>query len=687
MDIPSQTGPSGPGGYFVISSHVHCQSHLPNPMCVDASRCRACLFPIELQKELIVACKQSQLQLRPLYMILSTLPVTPEGQVSTSFLMHQEDCFSPIYLDKTLNVAFRQCLHPSCTHTLGLAVTFHADCARIATLFKHPLVTYCPFTEYSFQPSKAHLNGRRESIRILIENSLQRTYGNLSPELWRMVSDDDELIRLYTIAEITLICRKSEWSADLATPVWATHITVDGVEYVSSLSRSPTHGACLAWNSVLSSDTRCLYVSSDHLGIRQIISDMDLAQVNVSGPVYWQTLSVERQTILFAGDGYKLREVSNPSPGALVQWPLPVSPLILDSLSFYYAGWGEGEVMARMKTLTFNQQGTFGYSVCWSANEMVSIHANRAVEEVSKYGARNDEHSEYNEHHTLKWTYHPIEEDEYVQQVWLRGSTRYNNLGSIPCWVEGGLWFQLSTPWGIQKYKRPSDIALGLVTNKGRLIMSGSYPDHHGKNTPYSRHREWMMIAKAITHEPITLYFSPSSHGIPIIASPKLPENVKNISLPEQTALGPMPRFNPLHTLHYSAASLEDVTSVTIFRSKSKKDTGIIRTFDLENSCFNETKYNKVAGLLLRYADGREASVGCFRVDTSEAALVTSNSEGLFVGTRPGTIAQLPPHVAVVSVARPEDEGEWAWKEFPWSGTLEWWFNPDNLDTSINHVN
>ncbi|KAK6715927.1 hypothetical protein SNK04_006881 [Fusarium graminearum] len=614
MDIPSQTGPSGPGGYFVISSHVHCQSHLPNPMCVDASRCRACLFPIELQKELIVAC---------------------------------------------------------------LAVTFHADCARIATLFKHPLVTYCPFTEYSFQPSKAHLNGRRESIRILIENSLQRTYGNLSPELWRMVSDDDELIRLYTIAEITLICRKSEWSADLATPVWATHITVDGVEYVSSLSRSPTHGACLAWNSVL----------SDHLGIRQIISDMDLAQVNVSGPVYWQTLSVERQTILFAGDGYKLREVSNPSPGALVQWPLPVSPLILDSLSFYHAGWGEGEVMARMKTLTFNQQGTFGYSVCWSANEMVSIHANRAVGEVSKYGARNDEHSEYNEHHTLKWTYHPIEEDEYVQQVWLRGSTRYNNLGSIPCWVEGGLWFQLSTPWGIQKYKRPSDIALGLVTNKGRLIMSGSYPDHHGKNTPYSRHREWMMIAKAITHEPITLYFSPSSHGIPIIASPKLPENVKNISLPEQTALGPMPRFNPLHTMHYSAASLEDVTSVTIFRSKSKKDTGIIRTFDLENSCFNETKYNKVAGLLLRYADGREASVGCFRVDTSEAALVTSNSERLFVGTRPGTIAQLPPHVAVVSVARPEDEGEWAWKEFPWSGTLEWWFNPDNLDTSINHVN
>jgi hypothetical protein len=131
---------------------------------------------------------------------------------------------------------------------------------------------------------------------------------------------------------------------------------------------------------------------------------------------------------------------------------------------------------------------------------------------------------------------------------------------------------------------------------------------------------------------------------------------------------------------------LEDVVSVTICRSRSKKDIKIIRQFDLENSRFIETKYSKIAGLVFRYADGREASIGCFRFDWSDEPLETSDSRGFFVGTCPGKIAQLPSHVAVVSIVRPEDEGEWTWRELPWSGTLEWWFNPDNLDTSINHV-
>jgi hypothetical protein len=616
-------------------------------------------------------------------MALIVLAVTSDGNVSTAFLMHQEECFLPIYFDKSLNTAFRICSHPSCTHARGLAVTFHADCAHIATCFGNPLIRYCPFTEYSYQPSKQHQNGRRGRIRILIENALHRTYGNLSPELWRIISDDDELIRLYTIAEIALNCRKSEWSIDLATTVWATYTTVDGIEYVNSLSESPTPRARLVWDSTTLPDIRHLYVSSDHLGIRQIASDTALTEVNVSAPVYWQTISIESRRIAFTGDGYKLREVSSSS---LVQWPRPMSPSSLGSLAFYYAGWGEGEAIARMKTFTFNQKGTVGYSVCWSSNEMVSIHANQAAQEITKHGSRSDKHSEYSKHNNLKWTYHSIEEGEYIQQVWLRGTTKYDASSALPCWGEGGLGFHLSTSWGTQTYKRPSDIALALVTNKGRLIISGSYPGHDANNTPFSRYREWLMIAKTEPHEHIAMFFSPSNNGIPLFASLKLPEDSKNISLPKQTSLSPMPQFNHRRSLHYSSASLEDVISVTVCRGKSNNDTGIIRKFDLENSCFTETKYSKVAGLLFRYADGREASVGCFHFDSGEEPLGTSESRGLFVGTRPGTITQLPPHVSVVSVVRPEAEEEWTWMELPWSGTLEWWFDPDNLDTNINHV-
>jgi hypothetical protein len=138
-------------------------------------------------------------------------------------------------------------------------------------------------------------------------------------------------------------------------------------------------------------------------------------------------------------------------------------PSTLDTLALYYGGWGEGEVIARMNNLTFNQQGTTGYSVCWSGEEMVSIHANRNTEKVNNFDSTwNNEHSEYSEHDDLKWTYHPIEQDEYVQQVWLRGSTKYDTLNTLPCWGEGGLGYHLSTPWGVQTYKRPSDIALGV---------------------------------------------------------------------------------------------------------------------------------------------------------------------------------------------------------------------------------
>jgi hypothetical protein len=216
--------------------------------------------------------------------------------------MHQEEYYAPIYVDKLLNAAFRHCVYPSCTHANGIAVTFHADCARMAARFENPLTRYRPITEYSYQPSKEHQKRRRETIRVLIENALHRTYGNLSPELWRIVSDDDELIRLYTIAEISLTSRRSERSFNLATTVWATYITIDGIEYVGSLSKSPMPGARQAWCGVASSENRALYVSNDHLGIRQIVFDTALAEVNVPSPVYWQTLSIQSQELSFIGD-------------------------------------------------------------------------------------------------------------------------------------------------------------------------------------------------------------------------------------------------------------------------------------------------------------------------------------------------------------------------------------------------
>ncbi|KAF5622169.1 uncharacterized protein FTJAE_11030 [Fusarium tjaetaba] len=569
------------------------KNQLETPVCLDASLCRLCRFPISREKEEIAACR---------------------------------------------------------------AIAFHAKCVEMAAPFGIPLPRYPLVTEYSYRHASLCHERRRRRVRELIESALRKTYGKLPPELWHIVSADEELIRLYTIAELSPKRHKTEWSVDLSLPVLITVARMDG--------------------------------AGDHLGIRRITSDPKESSLDALYPAYWETVPANSQTITFLGDGLKLRKLLTPSNYPRVFWPRPVTPSELESMTFYYAGWGEGALEARLRTLTFNEPSTAGYSVCWAKDEMVSIHVHRNTEHgtsrIRPYTI--DDHSEFDDRSLLKWTYYPIQEDEFIQEIWLRGSEKYDTTRPLPSQGDGGVKYQMSTPWGLNKYKRPSDIALALVTSKGRKIVAGSFPDHHEQYSSYWKHRHWDLVAKTSVNAPLRVFFSPSDRGIPLIAATRLSDNHTTAPPPSQTPLGTMPRFNPLHTLHYSSASLENITEVLVCKSKNERDTGVIRHFDLENSRLVEAPYKKVAGLLFRYADGSEASVGCFRFDWAETPLARDGSRGLFVGTRPGKIVQIPPHVAAVDIKPPEAEGEFTWMEMPWAGVLEWWFNPDNLDTSITHI-
>nr|RBR00408.1 hypothetical protein FVER53263_10186 [Fusarium verticillioides] len=611
--------------------------------------------------------------------------LTPDDQVSSPFNISYEKCPAPLHVDKSLNISFQHCVYPYCIHNKGLAIAFHAGCVEIAAPFFIPLYEYRLVTEHSYRHASMNHERRRGRIRELIEGALSKTYGKLSPELWHIVSEDDELIRLYTIAELSLQHRKTEWSVDLSLPVLVTVVRMDGVEYVASLTNY-SGIASRQTRLVIPSEFSNFYIANDHLGIRQVTSNPKDSSLDTVHPAYWKTVSANSQTITFRGDSLKLRELLTPSIYPRVLWPHPVTPSELDSMTFYYAGWGEGDLEARLRTLVFNEPGTTGYSACWANDEMVSIHVRRNMENQESDRTLMDEHSQFEYRSLLKWTYYPVQEDEFIQEVWLRGSEKYDTTRPLPSQGQGGLQYHLSTPWGLKKYKRPSDIALALVTSKGRNIVAGSFPDHHGQYSSYSKHRHWDLVAKTSANAPLRVLFSPSDHGIPLIAATKLADNHTAAPLPSQTSLGTMPRFNPLHTLHYSSASLEDITEVLVCKSKNEKDKGVIRHFDLENSRMIETPYKKIAGLLFRYADGSEATVGCFRFDWAETTLTRDGSMGLFVGTRPGKIVQIPPHVAAVDIRPQEAEGEFTWVEMPWTGVLEWWFNPDSLDTSITHI-
>ncbi|KAF4339887.1 hypothetical protein FBEOM_6185 [Fusarium beomiforme] len=462
---------------------------------------------------------------------------------------------------------------------IGLAIAFHVECADIAANFGTSLRKYSHITVHSYCHVLVNQKSRRSLVRGLFENALRKAYGKLSPELWRIVSDDDELIRLYAIAEISLHHRKTDWSVSPSLPLCSRNVRVDGVEYVSSLTNSS--GVVRRQTSQVTHPAKndVLYISRDHLGIRQVITDPNKARPDTVYQAYWQTVPTNNQALSFRGDGLKLREVLNPSIYPRVLWPHPVKPSELDSMTFYYAGWGEGELEARLQTLTFNERGTKGYSVCWSNDEMVSVHVHRNKEYL--HADSSLLYGEQSEFQDLKWTYYPIQEDEYVKEIWLRGTKKHDATRPLPSQDGGGSRYHLSTPWGLQKYKRPSDMALG-------------------------NHRHWDLIAKTSINAPMQIYFSPSAHGLPLVAAPKRSDNDNNLLPPLQRPLGVMPRFNPLHTLHYSSASLENATETTVCKSNNEKDTAVIRHFDLENSRMNETRYKKITGVLFRYADGNK---------------------------------------------------------------------------------
>ncbi|KAF5675451.1 hypothetical protein FCIRC_7435 [Fusarium circinatum] len=557
------------------------EDQLQTPVCVDASLCRLCRFPIDRKKDIIVA-------------------LTPDDQVSSPFNIYPEKSYAPLCIDGSLNLSFRHCSYPYCTHNKGLAITFHAKCVEMAAPFRTPLQKYRPITQHSYRNASSNHRRRRSRIHKLIENALRKVYGKLSPELWHIVSDDEDLTRLYAIAELSLQHHRTGWSIDPSMPVLITVVRMDGVDYVGSLANSASHQTS---ELISPSEFRNLYISSDYLGIRQVILVPNEAIANTAYPSYWQTVSVNNRTLTFNSDGLKLRRLLTPSIYTQVLWPRPVTPSELDSMAFYYAGWGEGDLEARLRTLTFNEPGTTGYSVCWANDEMVSIHVHRSIEHREADRTLIDEHSEFEDRSLLKWTYYPVQEDEFVQEVWLRGVEKYDTTRPLPSQGEGGLRYHLSTPWGLAKYKRPSDIALALVTSKGRNIVAGSFPDHHGQSSQHWKHRHWSLVAKTSADAPLQVFFSPSDHGIPLIAAPTLLDSHTAAPSLRQTPLGTMPRFNPLRTLHYSSASLENITEVLVCKIKNEKDMGVTRDFDLENSRLIETPYKKVAGILFRYTD------------------------------------------------------------------------------------
>lgn len=127
-------------------------------------------------------------------------------------------------------------------------------------------------------------------------------------------------------------------------------------------------------------------------------------------------------------------------------------------------------------------------------------------------------------------------------------------------------------------------------------------------------------------------------------------------SQPSLTYFGNLPALEPVHGClsgwYYSSCRLSDVVEITPCR----KANGLI------------------IGMLLRYSNDHRECVGQYHLDRTTRSLQVS-SKYLNIGLHAAGTGQQ--QVMELAVDTELFQASCAWKQIPWSGTLDWWFRVD----------
>ncbi|KAF5675253.1 hypothetical protein FDENT_9807 [Fusarium denticulatum] len=440
---------------------------------------------------------------------------------------------------------------------------------------------------------------RREWILNHLHRIMSEKFTNIPPEILLMVSK--HLVLHYAIASLSHVSRSRQCTIEPSKDVWATHLDVDGIEYVASLSNTPKPGSRLLWREVDDQEEKYLFISEDHLGIRQIIKDPGavISQQGSSG--WWRTLPITSKVLSFSDDGLKLRSFAAAPLNPTICWPYPMAPDALKNMAYHVTKDSSLSlgmtIEARMVALEFNESEITGYSACWYKDQLVDLHTHKAEESLAFYREVDDmakkklvkeKSNDSTARSSPHWTYHPLNPGERVEQVWLRTKKEADEKDTSEDEIRP------------KTSDTATETAISLVTNQSRTLIMG-------RNS--STHSEWKCISKDST-ESTMLVYCPRLGGISLFASPTVKESDKETSpaglAPEsETDLGEAPEV-----------SLDAVREIQICREQFDKGT------------------SSISGLLFRYKDGSQACVGKFRFDHAKEVLSVADSKCFYLGTR-----------------------------------------------------
>ncbi|CAG9974897.1 unnamed protein product [Clonostachys byssicola] len=315
----------------------------------------------------------------------------------------------------------------------------------------------------------------------LLRNTIGRE-GNLPSEIWRMIAA--YLSPEYAITSSWTAPYRGESTVVLSEDIWATHVWIDGVAYVSSLSHDPSPDAEQIFEAGPKRENISFYIMEDHLGIRKVhISNTLPVVCNSSDRSVWWRIHPAEDTddeFVFSSDGTKLQQliVSSPERDTKLwhiptnySWsePLPRSELAVLSLMRLNSRLG----VPRFLPFTINEPHCTGYTACWIVPKnskrgagLLHLHAHKPAEDLSFYQKTANRGGD------LVWTYMPMKPGERVDQVWSR---------------HGNYSF---------------DVTLALKTSMGRILAAGPFKtlDFTDSSSP------WTCIAQLSTTDPDRLW-------------------------------------------------------------------------------------------------------------------------------------------------------------------------------------
>jgi len=164
-----------------------------------------------------------------------------------------------------------------------------------------------------------------------------------------------------------------------------------------------------------------------------------------------------------------------------------------------------------------------------------------------------------------------------------------------------------------------------------------------------TRHSEWKCIAKTSTASLMRVFFNRSVDGVSVFAAPTV-DGCGNGPLPAESSSWTGTGRNPSN----AEASLDEVQQVVACREIGAKGRA------------------EITGLLFHYTDGKQASVGKFRLDRADKPLSVADSSCFYIGQGLSNEGELTMDAISLSTSDLGYGEGMKWNKVPLGGTFTW---------------